>query len=344
MDAVGLAGFALMKMLACVGSFCGPFLIGALSDANKGSFVPALLLLSGLLLLASIMNLFFKEPGERSLCPVCCIFSLRVCDRMQSVCHAMTKCVSVCLSGCWRSAFYADDTRFPCTCLLRSQKDDNERPFKLLQNTCKVLAACTGSSQSFLPRFPYSCGALMKRSRSDPSTITLSPTLCHILGTRSVSLSTASHSISHSDLLGVLRYLHRGAPLQTLQASTVLADCVNVGLCTLHAEKTPSRTGLAGQKHLKACLSSRCSSGGGQTWPLWRSALQVTCMGRTVLWEKHSQLPREGSVSFLPLYETHTGLRRILQAILKPHCVCAVKATLAKASFQAMVHWGNVVL
>ena len=47
------------------GSFCGPFLIGALSDANDGSFAPALLLLSGILLLASIMNLLFKEPGER---------------------------------------------------------------------------------------------------------------------------------------------------------------------------------------------------------------------------------------------------------------------------------------
>ena len=54
-----------MKMLACVGSFCGPFLIGALSDANDGSFAPALLLLSGILLLASIMHLLFKEPGER---------------------------------------------------------------------------------------------------------------------------------------------------------------------------------------------------------------------------------------------------------------------------------------
>ena len=57
-----------MKMLGSVGSFCGPFLIGALTDKNEGSFVPALLVLSGLLFLSSVMYIFFRPPGElRSL-------------------------------------------------------------------------------------------------------------------------------------------------------------------------------------------------------------------------------------------------------------------------------------
>lgn len=59
-------GFALMKMMGSVGSFCGPFLIGALADANEGSFVPAVLVLSALLFLASAMHLFFREPGRPS--------------------------------------------------------------------------------------------------------------------------------------------------------------------------------------------------------------------------------------------------------------------------------------
>ncbi len=61
------AGFALMKMMGSVGSFCGPFLIGALSDEYEGSFVPPVLLLSGFLLLASVLHFLFREPGKRSL-------------------------------------------------------------------------------------------------------------------------------------------------------------------------------------------------------------------------------------------------------------------------------------
>lgn len=59
-----------MKMMGSVGSFCGPFLIGAMSDEYEGSFVPPVLLLSGLLLLASVLHLLFREPGKRSLSPL----------------------------------------------------------------------------------------------------------------------------------------------------------------------------------------------------------------------------------------------------------------------------------
>ncbi len=57
-----------MKMLGSVGSFCGPVLIGALADANGGSFVPPMLVLSGLLLVGSIMHLLFREPGTIMQC------------------------------------------------------------------------------------------------------------------------------------------------------------------------------------------------------------------------------------------------------------------------------------
>ncbi|CAL8464997.1 g4532 [Coccomyxa elongata] len=100
------AGFALMKMMGSVGSFCGPFLIGALSDEYEGSFVPPVLLLSGFLLLASVLHFLFREPG---------------------------------------------------------------------------------SGQGLLPRFPYSCGRVMKRSRSDINTITMGPTLRRIFGTRELN-------------------------------------------------------------------------------------------------------------------------------------------------------------
>lgn len=53
-----------MKMMGSVGSFCGPFLIGALTDANGGSFVPAMLVLSGVLFLAAGMHLLIREPGR----------------------------------------------------------------------------------------------------------------------------------------------------------------------------------------------------------------------------------------------------------------------------------------
>ena len=58
-----------MKMMGSLGSFCGPFLIGALSDEYEGSFVAPVLLLSGLLLLASVLHFLFREPGKGFLSP-----------------------------------------------------------------------------------------------------------------------------------------------------------------------------------------------------------------------------------------------------------------------------------
>ena len=58
------AGFALIKMAGGLGSFVGPSLIGALSDAGGGgSYAAAVLLLAAFLLAASAMQLWFREPG-----------------------------------------------------------------------------------------------------------------------------------------------------------------------------------------------------------------------------------------------------------------------------------------
>jgi hypothetical protein len=58
------SGFALMKMAGGLGSFAGPSLIGALSDAEGGSYGGALLVLAVFLAAAGLMQLFFRQPGE----------------------------------------------------------------------------------------------------------------------------------------------------------------------------------------------------------------------------------------------------------------------------------------
>ena len=58
------AGFALIKMLGGLGSFLGPSLIGELSDAEGGSYAAALIVLAACLVLASVMQIFFRQPGE----------------------------------------------------------------------------------------------------------------------------------------------------------------------------------------------------------------------------------------------------------------------------------------
>ena len=59
------AGFALIKMAGGVGSFVGPSLIGALSDSSDGSCTAAVLLLAAFLVIASAMQLLFREPGAQ---------------------------------------------------------------------------------------------------------------------------------------------------------------------------------------------------------------------------------------------------------------------------------------
>ena len=62
-----------MKMMGGFGSFCGPYMIGALTDASGGSFTPAMLVLSASLSVAGLMNLLLWEPGEEhcTLPPLC---------------------------------------------------------------------------------------------------------------------------------------------------------------------------------------------------------------------------------------------------------------------------------
>lgn len=148
-----------MKMLACVGSFSGPFLIGALSDANKGSFVPALLLLSGLVLLASIMNLFFKEPGERPylfsstffLHVHDCDASHCMCEKVKIVlCHDNLH-VGLSIRSAGDLHFMQRTQGFPCPCLLKAQSDDNLTSYACFKTQPEFLLRAQGRVRAYYP-------------------------------------------------------------------------------------------------------------------------------------------------------------------------------------------------
>ena len=55
-----------MKMLGALGSFAGPSLIGAIAD-KRHSYNLSMLIMAGLLIIASAMHMLFPEPGRVSL-------------------------------------------------------------------------------------------------------------------------------------------------------------------------------------------------------------------------------------------------------------------------------------
>lgn len=58
-----LAGMAMLKTVASLGSFVGPSVIGWAAD-HLHSYTPALLLLAVSLTVASVLHLTLPEPGE----------------------------------------------------------------------------------------------------------------------------------------------------------------------------------------------------------------------------------------------------------------------------------------
>lgn len=58
------AGFALLKTVGAVGSFTGPFLIGALAD-SQGTYTRAIETLAAFLLIAAGLNIGFPGPGYK---------------------------------------------------------------------------------------------------------------------------------------------------------------------------------------------------------------------------------------------------------------------------------------
>jgi hypothetical protein len=82
------SGFALVKMAGSLGSFAGPSLIGALSDAQGGRYAGALFVLAALLAVSGLMLLLFRQPeAARGWLPpfpyVCCALRTKRSDEEQ---------------------------------------------------------------------------------------------------------------------------------------------------------------------------------------------------------------------------------------------------------------------